>query len=117
MNINKLSLEAHLNAKNKGFHDMELRILRKMKEIFDEEEIAAVKDAFRSQRIALIASEVLESLQELRKDNYDNHLTELGDTVIRIGDYFGREDINLESVIEEKMEFNKTRDKLHGKRF
>lgn len=68
--------------------------------------------------IALMHSELSEALEAMR-----NHLAtdaiaeELADCCIRIFDYCGARDIDLEKALINKMEYNKTRPYRHGKKF
>lgn len=120
--INQLCTESHENAKDKGF-----------------------TDATFVERIALIHSEVSEALEDYRNGLKPSEFvyksprtgemykeseligpidptlkpcgipSELADIVIRVFDLAGRENIDLERAIEEKMAFNKTRPFRHGK--
>tara|TARA_Y100000592_G_scaffold54802_1_gene86370 strand:- start:16 stop:351 length:336 start_codon:yes stop_codon:yes gene_type:complete len=78
--------------------------------------------------IALMHSELSEALEEHRNghsvekvyynDNKPNKpegvAVELADCVIRIFDFCGRYDIDLESILKLKMEYNSTRPYRHG---
>ena len=71
--------------------------------------------------IALIHSELSEGLEALRKDLMDDKLThrkgievELADAVIRIMDYAEAFNYDVEGAILEKIDFNTTREKMHG---
>lgn len=92
---------AHKTAKEKGF--------------WDEDD--------RRVKLLLIHCEISEAVEELRKDNIENYYEELSDIAIRLFDLMGYEEkevkykINFESIIEEKMDYNKTRPKKHGKKF
>lgn len=135
MDLNKLSIEVHENAKAHGWWEQE----RSFGEI-----------------IALIHSELSEALEEYRNGHWPtevysvcdtcgehlelNHLengmafwsgeygsecctktnkpegipAELADAVIRILDYCGKENIDIEEAIRIKHEYNKTRPYKHG---
>jgi NTP pyrophosphatase (non-canonical NTP hydrolase) len=91
--INNLCKEAYLTAKSKGWHD-------------EPRETGTL--------LALIHSEVSEALEADRKGNTENFAEELADVCIRIFDLCGLQNIDLESAISKKMEYNKSRKYKHG---
>ena len=72
--------------------------------------------------VCLFHAEISEAVEAFRKHNppdehcpgYSNIDIELADTVIRIMDFCGANNINLGAAIEAKHEFNKTRSYKHG---
>lgn len=118
LTINQLVFLAYTRAKKKGFYDIP-------------------EGANIPLKIALIHSEVSEALEELRasgdlhlihinaKGKPEGFLVELADVVIRVADLVGYvvsllpgdEAVNFEEIIEMKMNYNKTREPLHGKKF
>lgn len=120
MEISELIHKAHENAYSKGFWSQELAVVSKMKaydNLFSSEEVNGVINAFRSQRLMLIVSELTEALEALRKSDWPNYKEELADVMIRMGDLAGGEDIRLEKEITNKMHQNEQRPYLHGKEF
>lgn len=91
--INNLCKEAYLTAKEKGWHD-------------EPRETGTL--------LALIHSEVSEALEADRKGWKDNFTEELADVCIRVFDLCGSREIDLETAIIKKMEYNKGRTYKHG---
>jgi NTP pyrophosphatase (non-canonical NTP hydrolase) len=98
---------AHKNAVDKGFYDIN--------RTFDG-------------LCMLIITELAESVEADRIDNWagdyddfseikDSVQVELADVFIRLFDLCGRYDIDIEKFITEKMHYNSTRVKMHGKRY
>ena len=68
--------------------------------------------------IALMHSELSEALEAMRNHGTkDSIAEELADCCIRIFDYCGAKDIDLEKTLLKKIEYNKTRSYRHGKKF
>ena len=107
MKVNQLVEAAYNNAKDHGWHDEKRTI---------------------GDLIALMHSELSEALEEHRNGKAPNEIyyndskpskpegipVELADCVIRIFDFCGLYDINLEEVLELKMQYNSTRPYRHG---
>jgi NTP pyrophosphatase (non-canonical NTP hydrolase) len=105
MNIKEVQQESHQIAVDKGFWEEGKRNL--------------------SELLMLVVSELGEACEALRKDNRqinkiwrkDAFEDELADAVIRIFDLAESEGIDLEWQIRQKLDYNKTRPKKHGKKF
>ena len=68
--------------------------------------------------IALMHSELSEALEAMRNHGRKDAIAEeLADCCIRIFDYCGDRDIDLEAALLKKIEYNKTRPYRHGKKF
>ena len=103
MTINGITREIHRNAKNHGFWE---------------------DNRCFGETIALCHSELSEALEADRKGEpliWDNNgkpdgiAVEMIDCVIRILDWCGHEEIDVEDVIRIKHEYNKNRPYKHGK--
>ena len=68
--------------------------------------------------IALMHSELSEALEAMRNNHSQDAVAEeLADCCIRIFDYCGEKDIDLEKALSKKIEKNKGRSYRHGKAF
>lgn len=125
--LNELAKEINENARNKGFWtDMDnvVEILTNdwNESGFNDNEIKATKDAFISQKLALVMCECAEALEAMRKNKYgleqkDTFEDEIADTLIRLLDLCAELDIDIEKQVKWKMRFNSTREAKHGKEF
>jgi len=101
--INNISAIVYLDNKAKGFWENERS---------------------NAELIALMHSELSEALEADRKDLMDDKLpnrkgfeVELADAVIRIFDTAGARGLDLGGAILEKLEYNKSREYKHGKKY
>jgi len=95
--ISEFIAECHSIAKEKGWWDSER----------NEGEL-----------IALMHSELSEALEAMRNHgSKDNVAEELADCCIRIFDYCGAREIDLEEKLHQKIVYNKGRPYRHGKKF
>ena len=81
-----------------------------------------VESVILTQRLALIATEVGEAIDAVRKPGPSEHIPEfsgleeeLADVVIRILDLSGYKRLRVAEAIQAKLEYNQTRPKRHGK--
>ncbi len=132
MEIRDLITEAHQNAKDKGFHasfEMLKNSIQYSSSLLTSEREHLLNYVILTEinkDINLINTELAEASEQIRrrdilteeeKENWKESIEEeLADTVIRIADLCGKFDIDLEYFINAKMEFNKSREKMHGKR-
>ena len=116
--MNKLASHCYVEARERGFYaDYE--------ELYAQMSDGAAQDVLRSmfisQRVGLIASELGELIDALRKPKVSEKIPpfseveeELADAVIRILDFAGFMGIDLQSVVAAKLEMNRSRERLHG---
>lgn len=93
----------------------------------------SILSSYHSKRLNLIHDELAEAHEELRNgrgmnEQYKNTSpgkegkpegvpSELADVVIRVFDLAGEFEIDLAQVISDKLAFNATREKMHGRKF
>jgi len=103
IDLNTLAYQIHSNAVEKGFWDENNGV------------------NFYLKQIAMIHSEATECLEAIRKEQGEDQIVlEMADIIIRVLDLYagmkrdGFIDSSLESKIQEKVQYNITRDKMHG---
>lgn len=95
--INKYIEECHAIATEKGWWDYERND---------------------GELIALMHSELSEALEAMRNHSHKEAIAEeLADCCIRIFDYCGARNVDLEKALLKKIDYNKTRPYRHGKKF
>jgi len=125
-------------AASKGFHDDRPKPMRPGSTIAGQKERNAQLANWQGNKLLLIVSEVVEAHDEIRNGHAadqtyyvtkDGHTytpngtkpegvpSEIADVVIRCFDFAYTEGIDLAGIIAEKLEYNATRERLHGKKF
>lgn len=116
---------AHTSAKQKGFWDKKrnvgeslMLVTSELGEAIDAHQKGKFLDHDNTDLKILINNISEESFNSRFKENVkDTFEDELADAVIRIFDLAGGMNIDLERHIIAKMRFNKSRPRLHGKRY
>lgn len=125
MEIKDLVKQSHKIAKEKGFWDKKRNVGELLMLICSE--LGEALEAHRSCRFAEVKLLGLDMILknfhlETMKDYYkawlkDSFETEIADAFIRLADLCGGLKIDIEKFIKLKIEYNKSREKLHGKRY
>lgn len=124
MNITEMTKEIHENAVAKGWWETE----RSFGEIIAlcHSELSEALEEYRNQKPPVYVvrdfSTQIESyyrditeIDDFRANEKPEGIaTELADCIIRILDYCGKENIDIERIIQVKHEYNKTRPYRHG---
>jgi NTP pyrophosphatase (non-canonical NTP hydrolase) len=121
MTISELCKRAHQTAKDKGFWSESIYEIGNPKVIVGEQP----KERNDGELLMLMVSELGEALEALRHGNPPSeHIPkfsaldeEMADLAIRLGDFCQARGIDLDKVLEAKMNFNDTREYKHGKKF
>jgi NTP pyrophosphatase (non-canonical NTP hydrolase) len=119
------------SADAKGFHE-EGNFLRRTVKGASTDRTLRIHEAnlrnYYANRLMLIAGEAIEAHEEIRKGHAVDHQylngtkpegvpAELADILIRVLDFAADAGIDLASVVEEKLGYNATRERMHGKKF
>ena len=111
--IRELQAEAYQTAVNKGWHDVPRSAGEAM--LLMHSEISEACEEYRRGRPVNEVYTLLGSEQVPGGPQKPEGVpTELADCVIRIMDFCGEHGIDLQAVIEQKMEFNRSRPYRHG---
>lgn len=106
MTLNYLAKEAHRNATEKGFYEVQSDGSRKHR---SGGTIAGT--------LMLIVTELAEACEADRKGDRENLQEELADVYIRMGDLCAFLEFDMEAAVEAKMAVNRNRPYQHGKRY
>ena len=68
------------------------------------------------EKLMLVVTELSEAMEAYRHEDIKNFKEEIADTFIRLCDICGSVNIDIEREIRTKMEVNKKRPYLHGKK-
>lgn len=121
MRIKELAKECHNTAKAKGFWDKErnlgellMLITSELGEALEADRKDKYADLEKLDKLRQEGRAVVSSFQETVKDTFED---ELADVLIRLLDLVEAKGIDIERHITLKMEYNKTRERLHGKKY
>ena len=107
MQINDLVTASYENAKDHGWHDS-TRTIGDLICLMHSE----LSEALEEHRNGHSPSEVY--FNDTKPDKPEGIPVELADCIIRIFDFCGLHGIDLEAVLKQKMEYNRTRPYRHG---
>ena len=126
--LNDLAQKININNHKKGFWNDMIQATDTIYDHFNEkgkenESLEqSVKNAYISQKLLLVISEISEATEAMRLDKYgleekNTFEDELADSIIRILDLCAELNIDIEKQIAWKMEINKNREYKHSKNF
>ena len=113
-NLNDLAHEIYLANQQKGFWDKERNVGEVLMLITSE--LGEAMEAHRKGRKAdwFAYDNQNAAFTESIKDSFED---ELADAIIRILDFCGGTGIDIQRHIDEKLIYNSTRERLHGKQY
>lgn len=106
--MDDLSKDARNTADDKGFYTPSSISTK------DEPKTKLTEADVMLGKLALVHSEVSEAVEAVRNGDVVNFKQEIADIFIRLFDICGAMGINIQELIEAKMEVNKMRPPLHG---
>lgn len=105
--LNQLGERVHANARAKGFYDHAT--------IEADPDVAVANPSIAAEKLALIHSEVSETLEALRDNDREHEAEELADVLIRVVDYAAFRNLDLDAAVAAKIAVNAERPRLHGR--
>ncbi|WP_024469274.1 hypothetical protein [Treponema pedis] len=114
MTINELVLDSYKNAKEKGFYERpeNQNVGCLLMQIVSE--LSEAMEAHRQGKITTMPHCFVELETYNIKDNFE---VEIADAFIRLASLCGYLNIDIEEFIKVKMQINKLREPLHGKKY
>lgn len=73
--------------------------------------------SFNKVKLLLVISEIIEAIDALDAGNEEHHREEIADTIIRLLDYCGMNQIDIDSEVSNKVKINEKRPHKHGHNF
>jgi len=119
MELKQLIEQCHATAREKGFWDQDRNFGELLMLIVSE--LGEALEAHRAGKMADI-SFFTKKHQNVTKKSFEKYIKgtveeEIADTFIRLFDLCGGMGMDIEFFLNAKMEYNKTRAKLHGKKY
>ena len=127
--LNQLRDEIHANAKEKGFCDnprevgtMLMLIVSELAEALEADRIGDFCDFSKYEKCKKEMDVGLRTSEDIEKYAFEKYIKntfedELADVIIRTLSICGYLDIDIERSVLAKMKYNKTREKMHSKRY
>ncbi len=129
--LNSLAKEIYEGNKKKGFWDKERNVGEMLMLIVTE--LSEAMEAHRGRGNKLNKSKFIDSIEDVESSGYrvtsdmfkkyfeedikDTLEDEIADSLIRILDFCGGLGIDIEWHVEQKLKYNATREKMHGKKY
>ena len=116
MSLNELAKEAHQISVEHGWLDKEPTFGELVALMHSE--LSEALEEYRAGRPMVYFMDVngfvVSDMSERRGEKLEGIAVELADCIIRILDWAGHEGVDLDSIIREKMDYNRTRPYRHG---
>lgn len=112
--LDELAFEMHEVARSKGFYGKEC--LRVVDPVTGDVEARPLNTSLPSEKLMLIVTEVAEVQEALRDEDSAQEAEELADVLIRVLDYAAWRGISLDAEVNAKVEKNRQRPYLHGRK-
>lgn len=127
--LNQLRDEIHANAKEKGFYDnprevgtLLMLVVTEVAEALEADRTGDFCDFSKYEECKKEMDVGIRTSEEIEKYAFEKYIKntfedELADVIIRTLDICGYLNIDIERSVLAKIKYNKTRDKLHTKRY
>jgi len=106
--LNQIAHECRVTSSRHGFWDHEF---------LGEDDTRLENPSIWAEKIALMHSEASEMLEALRDGDEPQLEEECADLLIRLFDFTDKRGIDIQMAVERKMEKNKGRPYMHGRKF